>query len=95
MSSTSKARYVGKMTTKGQTTVPKEVRDFLGLGEGSQIQWLVEDGKVSLKPRTLRAADLAGILGKPPVGAGMTIEEMDEALGRALAEDDERIRAGR
>jgi AbrB family looped-hinge helix DNA binding protein len=91
----SKARYVGKMTSKGQTTVPKEVREVLGLGEGTQVEWLVEDGKVSIKPRTLRAADLAGILGRPPAGAGMTVEQMDDALGRALAEDDERIRAGR
>lgn len=95
MSAISRARYVGRMTTKGQTTVPKEVREVLGLGEGTQVEWLVEDGKVSVKPRKLRAADLAGILGRPPAGAGMTVEEMDEALGRALAEDDERIRAGR
>jgi hypothetical protein len=60
------------------------------------VEWtLDEDGKATVKPRKLRAVDLAGILGPPPSGARMTIEEMDEALGRALAEDDERIRAGR
>ena len=90
-----KERFVGKMTSKGQTTVPKEVRDFLGLEEGAQVEWVLDDGKAIVKARKLRAADLAGILGRPPAGAGMTVEEMDEALGRALAEDDERIRAGR
>jgi antitoxin PrlF len=89
-------RYLGKVTSKGQTTVPKEVRDFLGLEEGTQVEWtLDEDGKATVKPRKLRAVDLAGFLGRPPSGARMTIEEMDEALGKALAEDDERIRAGR
>ena len=91
-----KARFVGKMTSKGQTTVPKEVRDFLGLAEGTQVEWVLDDeGRATVKARKLRAIDLAGILGRPPSGAGMTVQEMDEALGKALAEDDERIRAGR
>ena len=91
----SKEKFVGLMTSKGQTTVPKEVREFLGLEEGAQVEWVLDDGKAVVKARKVRAADLAGILGKPPAGAGLTVEEMDEALGRALAEDDERIRAGR
>lgn len=91
----SKTRYVGRMTSKGQTTVPKQVRDFLGLEEGAQVEWVLDDdGRATVKARTLRAADLAGMLGKPPHGAGMTVREMDEARGRALSEDDERIRAG-
>lgn len=90
-----RTRYTGKMTSKGQTTVPKEVRDFLGLEEGTQMEWTVDEGKVTVKPRKLRAVDLAGFLGKPPNGVHLTIEEMDEAIGKALAEDDERIRAGR
>jgi AbrB family looped-hinge helix DNA binding protein len=90
-----KDKFVGRMTSKGQTTVPKEVRDFLGLEEGAQVEWVLDDGKAVVKARKFRAADLAGFLGKPPSGASMTIEEMNEALGSALAEDDERIRAGR
>ena len=91
----SKEKYIGKVTSKGQTTVPKEVRDFLGLEEGAQVEWILDDGGATVKARRVRAADLAGILGKPPAGIGMTVRETDEALGRALAEDDERIRAGR
>ena len=86
MSPSSKARYVGKMTSKGQTTVPKEVRNFLGLEEGTQVEWVVEEGKATVKPRTLRAVDLAGILGPPPSGRSVTIEEMDDAIGEAVAE---------
>ena len=94
-STAARTRYTGKITSKGQTTVPKEVRDFLGLEEGTQLEWILGDGKVTVKPRKLRAVDLAGMLGKPPSGAGMTVEEMNEAIGKALGEDDERIRAGR
>jgi antitoxin PrlF len=84
-------RYVGKMTSKGQTTVPKEVRDFLGLEEGTQVEWVLgDDGKATVKPRKLRAVDLAGILGKPPNGQHATIEDMNEAIGDAIVERFER-----
>jgi len=90
MSSLVRKRLLGTMTSKGQTTVPKEVRDFLGLGEGAQVEWILEEGKATVKPRTLRAVDLAGILGPPPNGRTATIEDMNEAIGQAVAERLER-----
>jgi antitoxin PrlF len=90
MSVATRKRLLGTMTSKGQTTVPKEVRDLLGLSEGAQVEWILEDGKVTVKPRTLRAVDLAGILGPPPNGKIATIEDMNEAIGQAVAERFER-----
>jgi antitoxin PrlF len=87
-----KQSYSGRMTSKGQTTVPKEVRDALGLSEGAQVEWVVEDGRAIVKPRTLRAIDLAGFLGKPPNGVGLSIEEMDDAIADAVVERFERTR---
>lgn len=86
MTAVGRTRYIGKMTSKGQTTVPKEVRDFLGLEEGTQVEWVLDDGKATVRPRTLRAVDLAGFLGKPPSGVHLTIEEMNDAIGEAVAE---------
>ena len=86
-----RTRYTGKVTSKGQTTVPKEVRDFLGLEEGTQMEWILDDGQVTVKPRKLRAVDLAGILGPPPSGdVHVTVEEMNEAIGDAIVERFER-----
>lgn len=83
-------RYLGKVTSKGQTTVPKQVRDFLGLEEGTQVEWTLDDsGKVTVKPRKLRAVDLAGILGPSPVGP-LTVEEMNEGIAQAVLERFER-----
>jgi AbrB family looped-hinge helix DNA binding protein len=84
-------RYLGKLTSKGQTTVPKEVRDFLGLEEGAQVEWTIDDdGKATVRPRKkLRAVDLAGMLGPSPVGP-VTVEEMNEAIGDAIVEQYER-----
>lgn len=83
-------RYLGKVTSKGQTTVPKEVRDFLGLEEGTQVEWTVEDGKATVKrKRKLRAIDLLGMLGPSPVGP-VSVEEMNEAIGDGIVERYER-----
>jgi antitoxin PrlF len=39
-----------KLTTKGQVTIPKRLRDHLGLKPGSYIEFEVaEDGRVFLK----------------------------------------------
>lgn len=36
------------ITSKGQTTVPKEVRDALDIGPGDKITWEVNGGRVSV-----------------------------------------------
>lgn len=39
-----------KMTTKGQVTIPKRLRDYLGLKPGSDVDFeLSQDGRVFLK----------------------------------------------
>ncbi len=38
------------LTTKGQTTIPREIRKLLGLKENDRILYEVEDGKVAIKP---------------------------------------------
>jgi antitoxin PrlF len=43
---------MSKMTTKGQVTLPKRLRDHLGLKPGSDVEFeLAEDGRVFLKTR--------------------------------------------
>lgn len=81
---------IGSITSKGQTTIPKEVRDRLGLVQGARIEWVVEGDKAVVRPRKLRAVDLAGILHRPCMKP-ISVEEMDEAIMQAVAEDDVRI----
>lgn len=81
---------IGSMTSKGQTTVPKEVRDVLGLEAGTRIEWIVQGDYAIVKPRKLRAVDLAGILHRPGMKP-LSIEEMNKAILEAAAEDDARI----
>ena len=42
----------------------------------------VEMGEVVVMPKNKRIADLAGILGKPPIRQALTLEDIDDAIGR-------------
>jgi antitoxin PrlF len=40
---------VGTVTSKGQVTIPKEIRETLGVNEGDKLIFLVEGDKVVLR----------------------------------------------
>ena len=79
------------MTSKGQLTIPKEVRDQLHLREGTRLYVTVRNGELVASPKNKRLGDLAGALGKPPTGEVLTVEQMGEAVREVAARDDERI----
>lgn len=55
------------LTSKGQTTIPKEIRRHLGLKPGDKVRFMIEeDGRVVIVPATLSVKDLRGSLPKPP-----------------------------
>ena len=72
------------LTSKGQTTIPKEIRNHLGISSGDRIDFFVgSDGTVYIRPALMALNDLKGILhrkGMKPV----SIEEMNAAVHRRL-----------
>jgi antitoxin PrlF len=46
-----------KLTTKAQTTIPQAVRAALGLREGDEITYSIEEGRVVLTRATAEPAD--------------------------------------
>ncbi|NDG75158.1 MAG: AbrB/MazE/SpoVT family DNA-binding domain-containing protein [Synechococcaceae bacterium WB8_1B_136] len=52
---------VATLTAKGQVTIPKAVRDALGLRKGDQLSWELEDG--SVRVRALAPLDLTYLQG--------------------------------
>lgn len=75
----------GTITTKGQITIPKEVRDRLQLKAGSRVNFVFgRNGSVTLKPVKTDFRSLRGII-KSPLGRPITIKEMNEAIGRGYA----------
>lgn len=68
------------ITSKGQVTIPKEIRDTLFLHTGDKIDFtLTEQGQVVLKPVTRSVDDLFGRLRKPGQKA-LSTQEMDAAI---------------
>lgn len=80
--------YSAKITSKGQTTIPQQVRDHFGLRSGDQVDFVILEGGAMMIPKNKSIDDLLGMLGTP---AGPEGEDTDESVGRYLAEDDERI----
>lgn len=72
------------LTTKGQVTIPKEVREHLGIDTGDRLSFVVqEDGSVMVKPLTRHVRELAGLLRRPgqrPV----SINQMDLGIARRM-----------
>ena len=51
------------LTSKGQTTIPKDIRDSLGLRSGDRIAFtLMPDGTVQMRVKNKSAMALAGSL---------------------------------
>ena len=51
---------ISKLTTKAQTTIPQPVRSALGVREGDELAYIIEDGRVILTKaptRTVRHND--------------------------------------
>jgi antitoxin PrlF len=71
-----------RMTSKGQITVPKDVRLKLNLKPGDRVLFIVEDdGAVRMRALNKDISSLIGILPRPKRAA--TIEEIEEAIQRA------------
>ena len=74
------------MTSKGQITIPSELRKALGLDSGDKIDFYeVEKGQFRMIPRTASIRDLEGCI--PKLDYVPTIEEMNEAILDAGAEN--------
>lgn len=69
------------LTSKGQTTVPKEIREHLRLRPGDRIEFVIDgEGRVVLLPASFDAGELRGILPKPK--RPVSIEDMESVIRR-------------
>lgn len=70
------------ITSKGQITLPKALRDRLHLEPGDRVEFIVEaDGGVRMVPRKASVKQLKGMLRKPK--RPITLEEMETAIVNA------------
>ena len=70
------------VTSKGQITIPKRIREFLRVKPGDQVDFVIDDdGRVLVRAGTTDIGELRGLLHRPgrrPV----TLAQMDAAIAR-------------
>ena len=74
------------LTSKGQITLPKEIRDRLGLDAGSMLDFQVlPDNTITARTVKPDARRIRGLLKSPHAGP-LTVEQMDEGIATHLRE---------
>ena len=67
---------VSKITSKNQTTVPREVRERLRVGPSDALDWQIEGNVVRVVPARSALERLAGMF---EVGPGDVVEDVRRA----------------
>lgn len=71
------------LSSKGQVTIPKAIRDHLGLEPGNGVEFVItSEGTVLVRKHFDTAEPLRGRLRRYAPARPVTIEEMDEAIAR-------------
>ena len=76
-----RARYPLTLTSRGQTTIPKPIREALGLQPGDRVEFLVEQGQVVLRRATADITELDGLLDRSDQDP-VSLDAMEAAIRR-------------
>ena len=72
------------VTSKGQVTIPKPIRDRLHLEPGDKIDFILDEaGDLRVEPVTVPVARLKGMVPKP--GSPVSLEKMEVAIARGAS----------
>jgi antitoxin PrlF len=72
------------LTSKGQITLPREIRDRLGLDAGSILDFhVLPDNTITARAVKPDARRIRGLLKSPHPGP-LTVEQMDEGIAKHL-----------
>jgi AbrB family looped-hinge helix DNA binding protein len=83
------------LTSKGQITLPKEIRDRLGLGAGAILDFeLLADHTITARRVEPDARRIRGLL-KSPHAEPLSVEQMDDAIAEHLRARQAAATAGR
>ena len=75
------------LTSKGQLTLPRQLRDALGLTPGARLQASIDrHGRLVLVPSKYEPEDL--FRHRPKVNRVMTTDDMDRAIAAAAGGED-------
>ncbi|HIO93208.1 MAG TPA: AbrB/MazE/SpoVT family DNA-binding domain-containing protein [Leucothrix mucor] len=73
------------ITSKGQITIPKSIRELLHLFSGDKVEFVFNDkNEVVLKPITKKSSDVFASLSKYQKKSPVSIEEMNEGIKQRM-----------
>ena len=73
-----------KITSKGQTTIPQEIRELLGLQAGDKVRFVAIGDRVEIIGRNRPVTDIFGLLQSYAI-AGTTIEDYETAISDGVS----------
>jgi len=77
---------IAKLTNKGQITIPKAVRQSLGLHPGDKLEFIInKNNEVLFKPVVKKVDDVFGKLHKPD-RKSVSVKAMDAAIKQKMKE---------
>jgi antitoxin PrlF len=79
-----KMKAFSKITGKGQTTIPQEVRELLGLKAGDKVRYVVMGDGVKLIARNRPVTDIFGLLKNYAI-PGTTIDDYKNAVAEGIS----------
>ena len=80
-----KMGFESKISSKGQTTIPAEVRDKLGLNTGDRVIFVETEQGFLIIPRNRPVENLFGALRDYAI-PGTTIADYDRAIGEGIGD---------
>lgn len=71
---------LAKLTSKGQITLPKPIRDYLELHSGDKVEFVIDDkGRVILHSKTIDIKDAFGMI---KTKESASISDMNKSIAR-------------
>jgi antitoxin PrlF len=75
------------LSSKGQLTIPRQLRDALGLAPGSRLQASIDpQGRLVLVPAKYEPEDL--FRDRPAVRRPLSLKDMEHAIASAVGHED-------
>lgn len=72
---------VSRISSKGQVTIPKSIRDALNLSEGDRVAFIQDEGKVVITKASLLAlSELQEALNKDAKEQGISVQDLLDEL---------------
>jgi antitoxin PrlF len=83
---TETAMITGTVSSKGQITIPKRIREFLNVETSDKLVFTpLEDGRVLIASKRNPGSSLFGMLKHRRLSKPVSLEEMDSAIQRRRA----------